>query len=98
MPHTRGAKKALRQNHARRLKNRATKKSIKNQKKAYLEAIEQEDFEGAQEEFAIFCKKLDKACMKGPIHRNKAARMKSRLAKKLNAAKAEAEGKPASED
>ena len=36
-------------------------------------------------EVTAAAKKLDKAAAKGVIHKNKAARMKSRLAKKANA-------------
>jgi small subunit ribosomal protein S20 len=39
-------------------------------------------------ELTAAAKKLDKAAAKGVIHKNKAARMKSRLARKANAATA----------
>ena len=39
-------------------------------------------------DFAITTKKLDKAAARGVIHKNKAARLKSRLAKQVNATKA----------
>lgn len=98
MPHTRGAKKAVRQNEKNRARNRTIKKSVKVHKRACLEAIKEEDFEGAIEELAVFYKRVDKAAAKGPIHRNKAARLKSRMAKKINAARTTAEKASSSKD
>lgn len=98
MPHTRGAKKAVRQNAKNRLRNRTIKKGVRVHKRACLEAIKEEDFEGALEELAQYYKRVDKAAAKGPIHANKAARLKSRMAKKINAARVEAEARPTPED
>lgn len=47
------------------------------------EAIEENDLEAAREKAAEAMKALDKAAAKGAIHKNNAARRKSRIAKQL---------------
>jgi small subunit ribosomal protein S20 len=75
MPISASAKKSLRVAERRALENKATKLRIRNQvKKTTLETLGQS--------FSI----LDKAAKNHVIHPNKAARLKSRLAKKLAAA------------
>jgi len=81
MPHTRGAKKRLRQNEKRRLKNRATKSAIKTQVKRVLAAAKEADADQLRKEFNLAAKKLDKAAAKRIIHPNLAARKKSQLAR-----------------
>lgn len=46
-------------------------------------ALEEQDLETAREHVAEAMQALDKAAAKGAIHKNNAARRKSRLAKKL---------------
>ncbi|GJM74604.1 hypothetical protein HMSSN036_68200 [Paenibacillus macerans] len=53
--------------------------------KAADSALAANEVEAAKAAFAAATKKLDKAVTKGLIHKNAAARKKSRLAKKLNA-------------
>jgi small subunit ribosomal protein S20 len=81
MPHTRGAKKRLRQNEKRRLKNRATKSAIKTQIKKVLAASKEAGADQLRKEFNLAAKKLDKAAAKRIIHPNLAARKKSQLAR-----------------
>ncbi len=83
MPNTRSAKKALRQSLKRRARNLARKKAIREAKKAYLKAIEKGDKKEALEKLKLVYKAIDKAA-KTFLHKNTAARKKSRLAKKLN--------------
>jgi small subunit ribosomal protein S20 len=83
MPHTRSAKKHDRKAEKRRIHNRAVIKSIKTQVKKFLEVLG-EPLDKAQAEFNAAAKKLDKAGAKRIIHPNKAARLKSQLARKLN--------------
>lgn len=85
MPHTRSAKKHDRKAEKRRIHNRAVLKSIKTQMKKFLEVLADEPADKAQAEFNAAAKKLDKAGAKRVIHPNKAARLKSQLARKLNA-------------
>jgi small subunit ribosomal protein S20 len=87
MPHTKSAAKRLRQNEKRRRRNRTWIKLVKKQTRAVMETLTA-DAAKAGAELVAAAKKLDKAAAKGVIHRNKAARLKSRLARKLNAAKA----------
>ncbi len=79
MPNTKSAKKRLRQSLERRARNRAVKSALRTQMRKVREAAKAGELERAQEEFRRACKKLDQAAAKGVIHRNSAARRKSRL-------------------
>ena len=83
MPHTRSAKKRLRQNEKRRLENRSVKKAIKTQIKKVLEAARSGPAEQLRKEFDLAAKKLDKAAARRIVHPNLAARKKSQLARLL---------------
>jgi small subunit ribosomal protein S20 len=83
MPHTKSAKKALRQDAKRRERNRSVKKAIKVQIKKFLAALKDGTPEQKQAEFIACVKKLDKAGARRVIHPNAAARKKSQLALKL---------------
>jgi small subunit ribosomal protein S20 len=84
MPHTRSAKKSLRKNEHRRLRNRAVKRDIKTQIKKVLTAAEG-PVDQLRAEFNLAAKKLDKAAAKRVVHPNLASRKKSQLAKLLHA-------------
>ncbi len=88
MPHTKSAWKRLRQNEKRRRRNRDWVKQIKKQNKAVAAALTAGDATKAATELVTATKKLDKAAARGVIHKNKASRLKSKLARRLNAAKA----------
>lgn len=90
MPHTKSAWKRLRQTEKRRRRNRGWAKIIKSAKKEAAVSLKAGDAAKIGTAFIEATKQFDKAAAKGVIHRNKAARMKSRLAKKVNAAKASA--------
>jgi small subunit ribosomal protein S20 len=83
MPHTKSAKKALRQDAKRRERNRAVKKAIKIQIKKFLAVVKDGTPEQKQAEFIACVKKLDKAGARRVIHPNAAARKKSQLARQL---------------
>ena len=87
MPNTEQAKKRMRQNVVRNLRNRARKTQIKTWARRIETAIEAGDLKTAEAEFVTFQKKVDKAAKRNTIHPNAAARRKSRMASKLNAAK-----------
>jgi len=87
MPNTRSAKKRLRQNLVRRARNRSIKRSVRTQCRKVREAVAAGDLEAAQTEFRLAAKKLDRAGAKNIIHRNAAARTKSRLSAKIKALK-----------
>lgn len=84
MPNTKSAAKRLRQNIRRRARNRAIKHMVKTHCKRVLNAIAAGNADLAQAEFRLASKKIDQAAAKGVIHKNKAARLKSRLAQRLN--------------
>ncbi|HEX3150144.1 MAG TPA: 30S ribosomal protein S20 [Gemmataceae bacterium] len=83
MPHTKSAKKSLRQDQKRRDRNRAVKKALKTELKKFQTAVKAGDTETAKKEFVAVVKKLDKAAARKVIHPNKAARAKSQLARQL---------------
>lgn len=77
--------KRNRQNEKRRVRNRVFRGSARTAlRKAHL-AIENGDKGTAEEAALIATKALDKAASKGIIHKNKAARQKSRLMQQLHA-------------
>ena len=88
MAHSLSAKKRIRQNVKRRARNRARKESVKQQVKTLLGAIASGDVDKAQAEFRKTSRWLDKVASKGTIHKNTAARRRSRLARRLNALRA----------
>jgi small subunit ribosomal protein S20 len=82
------AKKRIRQNLRSRARNRARKDQVKNQVKTYLSALSAGDVGKAETEFRKVAQRLDKVAAKGTIHKNTAARRRSRLALRLNALRA----------
>lgn len=91
MPNTKSAKKRLRQNIAQRIKNRSFRRDVRTQCRKVLDAIDAGNTELAEIEFRLAAKKLDRAGAKRIIHRNAAARLKSRLSAKIKAVKQTAE-------
>jgi len=85
MPRTKSAKKELRKNIKRRIRNLKRKKQIKEAIKSFLVALKNKDKENAEKYLRLAYKYIDKAS-KTFMHKNKAARLKSRLAKKFNEA------------
>lgn len=85
MPHTESAWKRLRQTEKRRRRNRTVAKSIKEKRKFLTEALKGTDDAKKTESAKVVQQALDRAASKGYIHKNKAARLKSRAAKKLKA-------------
>lgn len=86
MPNLQSAIKRVRSSERRRLRNREhlgrTRTAIK---KARL-LVEQGHLEEAREAVHLAVRALDKAASKGVIHKNNAARRKSRLMQQLNQA------------
>lgn len=83
MPHLDSAKKRLRQSTARNERNRAVVKDLKTQVKKVLKSIKGGDKDASAADFKAACSKLDKCATRGYIHKNVAARTKSRLAARL---------------
>lgn len=83
---TRSAEKAHRQSLERRLRNRAVKSATKTAVRLANEAIIAGDINAARDAVRTALVALDKAAQKGVLHSNNAARHKSRLLIKYNAA------------
>ncbi len=88
MPNNPAAAKRMRQEQKRRLHNRSVKSIVKTQITKARQAIASNaSAETAEEAVRAAVSELDRAAKKGVIHRNNAARRKSRLMKQLNATK-----------
>lgn len=87
MPNSESAKKRLRQNETRRLRNKGNRSAVRTQIKKVRLAVEAGDIQKAEEELRLAAKTLDKAGSSNLIHPNKAARHKSRLSKLVRKAK-----------
>lgn len=85
MPNIKSAAKRVKTSEVRRMRNMAAKSRIKTATKKYMTAVEAGDKEQAlpllQENLSL----LDKAAGKKLIHKNAAARKKSKLQKAYNA-------------
>lgn len=84
MANTKSAKKRIRSNERKHERNTMYRSRVKTA----VKKAEQSIFSGTPDEATIreAISTLDKAAVKGIIHKNNAARRKSRLMKKLNAA------------
>ena len=89
MANTKSAKKHIRQNERRRLRNRMHKGRARTFVKKARLALEQGNVEAAREAVRLAASALDHAASKGSIHKNNAARSKSRLMKHLAQLEAE---------
>ncbi len=79
--------KRNRQNEKRRLRNRTVRSEINTRSKAALAAAD-DDPEAAAEALRQAVKRIDKAASKGVIHKNTAARRKSRLVREFESRQA----------
>ncbi len=86
MANKKSAIKAMKQARKRRLRNKSVESRIKTFRKKVWMAIEEKNKELAERQLIIAIKEMDKAVSKGIWHRNEAARKKSRLMKRFNAA------------
>ena len=81
MPNSAAAKKSLRQSEKRRAVNRIDRSALRTVIKKVRIAAAGDDKEATDAAFRLAVKKLDQAAAKNLIHKNKAARSKSRLAR-----------------
>ncbi|MCC5830787.1 MAG: 30S ribosomal protein S20 [Phycisphaeraceae bacterium] len=88
MAHSLSAKKRIRQNAKHRALNRWRKRSFRDMIKDYREALLHGSLDDCNAKLKALYKRLDQVAAKGTIHRNTAARYKSRLAARLNQRKA----------
>lgn len=85
MANTKSAKKDLRRIAKRRVRNTQTRSSLKTYVKKARTAIATGEGATSVEALRLAVKALDKAAQRGIIHKNQAARRKSRIAKQLAA-------------
>lgn len=86
MPNTSSAKKELRVAERRHMRNKSVKSETKSKITKAEKLIVAGDLEAAKSAVGSAVRTLDKAAEKGILHRNAAARRKSRLVLKLNKA------------
>jgi small subunit ribosomal protein S20 len=89
VPNTASAAKRVRQTAKLRAQNIRRKRLIKERIKGVVAAVQKHDAAAAEAEFSKACSALDRIAAKGTIHKNAAARRKSRLAKQIKALKAQ---------
>lgn len=80
MANIKSAKKRVKVIERKTLRNKMIKSNLKT-------VLKKAEAEQTPENIVFAIKRVDQACAKGIMHKNKAARKKSQLAKKLNAAK-----------
>lgn len=83
MPNKESAKKRVLVSERNRIYNRFWKTRCKNAVKKVLEAVEQKNTELATKRLNDAQSVLDKAVVKGVVHRNTAARRKANIAAKV---------------
>lgn len=83
MPNIQSAKKRVRVEAKATLRNRAVKSELKTMAKKFDEAIASGDKEAATASFKAYTGALDKARLKGTIHKNAINRKKAQIAKAL---------------
>ena len=88
MRNIKSAKKRVKIIEKKTMTNNMIKTGYKSAVKKFEEAIAAGNLEEAKKLFSEATKKIDQACTKGVIVKNTAARKKSSLSKKLNAAMA----------
>ena len=85
MPNIKSSIRSVKTDAERRAKNAPVKAAVRNASRKVVALTETAAKEDAQATLAVASGLLDKAALKGIIHKNAAARKKSRLAKKVNA-------------
>ena len=88
MAHSLSAKKRVRQNLRRRARNKWRKGQIREQGKVVTTAMTAGDLQKSAAELNKLVKIMDKVASKNTIHKNAAARKRSRLTRRLNALRA----------
>ena len=84
MPNIKSAKKRMRSNAKKRDVNTFVNSSMKTAVKKFEKEVKSGNKEEASNNLNIAIQKIDKAASHGLVHKNKAARLKSRLTKMKN--------------
>jgi small subunit ribosomal protein S20 len=85
MANIKSAIKRIKQNEKRRVRNAAARSTVRTALKGARTAIDGGQVDQARETLHRTIQLLDKAVTKGVLHKNAAARKKSRLTRQLNA-------------
>lgn len=85
MANIQSSKKSIRQTKTRSLRNQIARTRIRTFRNRVAEALKKGDIELANKELSLFASVADKAAKKNVIHKNKASRLKSRMALKIKA-------------
>lgn len=88
MPNHKSAEKRVRQNERRRVVNRTNRTRLRTSIKKFRSALKGADAGQAGALLPQTVSEIDKAVQKGVLHRNAAARQKSRLTARANQAAA----------
>ncbi|MAB83466.1 MAG: 30S ribosomal protein S20 [Phycisphaerae bacterium] len=83
MPNKTHRAKRVRQSDSRRARNRWRKRTIKDKTDGFLKAIQTGDVAGAEAAFKDVSRQLDKVASTSTMHKNTAARRKSRMSRRL---------------
>lgn len=86
MANLKSSKKDIKRSTVRAEVNKSTKTALKTYVKKVKLAVEAGDKDATQAALTMAIKKIDKAAQNGIIHKNQAARRKSRVAKIVNTA------------
>ena len=78
-------RKRARQNVTRNARNRSYRSSVRTNIKSLLKTIDAGDTDGAPIAYQRAVSSIDKGTSKGLIHKNRAARLKSRLNRRVRA-------------
>lgn len=81
MAHSKQARKRIRQNETRRLRNKSRSSEVRTLMKRLQEAVTKGDKAAATAMLPVLCKKIDKAAKTHVIHKNTASRKKSLVAR-----------------
>lgn len=87
MPNIKGAIKRVRGNNRKKDVNTIVRSSMSTAIKKFEKAVKENDKDTAAKGLNVALQRIDKAVNSNLVHKNKAARLKSRLTKKLNAMK-----------
>lgn len=85
MPHNQSAKKRLRQNEERRIRNKDRLSELKTLRKQLARAMSDGKKDDVESIYRQLAKHVDQAASLNTVHRNTAARVKSRTALKVQA-------------
>ena len=77
------ARKRAKQNQVRRTRNQSQRATVRTAVKKFEAALEAGDVDSAKAAYQDTASKMDREVMKGLHHKNRAARLKSRLNKRL---------------